>query len=172
MVRLKGEPFEISLIQCCAPTADNTDDEIDRFYDQLKKAIKQCRSQDIRIVKGDFNAKVGRLRDARAVGPFGLGQRNDRGSRFVAFIITWDGPLWYYPEAILGLGLKPRPNVGFKLRNNTSCCIYLLFNPKTKTKSLRTEYIILTQYMTNDRYIDRHSTLPGKGVYYAQQNST
>ena len=94
VVRLKGEPFEISLIQCYAPTADNNDDEIDRFYDQLNKAIKQCRSQDIRIVKGDFNAKVGRMRDARAVGPFGLGQRNDRGNRLVEwyamnrFVIT------------------------------------------------------------------------------------
>ena len=88
MVRLKGKPFDISLIQCYAPIADNTDDEIDRFYDQLDKAIKQCRSQDIRTVMGDFNAKVGRMRDGRAVGPFGLGQRNDRGSRLVEWCAT------------------------------------------------------------------------------------
>ena len=59
MVRLKGRPFDISLIQCYTPTADNNDDEIDKFYEQLDEAIKQFRSQDIRIIMGDFNAKVG-----------------------------------------------------------------------------------------------------------------
>ena len=94
VVSLKGRPFDISLIQCYAPTADNNDDEIDKFYEQLDEAIKQCRSQDIRIIMGDFNAKVGGQRDGRAVGPFGLGQRNERGSRLVEwctanrFVIT------------------------------------------------------------------------------------
>ena len=94
VVRLKGRPFDISLIQCYAPTADNNDDEIDKFYEKLDEAIKQCRSQDIRIIMGDFNAKVGGQRDGRAVGPFGLGQRNERGSRLVEwctanrFVIT------------------------------------------------------------------------------------
>ena len=66
--------FDISLIQWYAATAtaDNNDDEIDKFYEQLDEAIKQCRSQDIRISMGDFNAEVGGERDGRAVGPFGL----------------------------------------------------------------------------------------------------
>ena len=41
--------------------------------------MKQCRSQDIRIVMGDLNAKVGGERDGKAVGPFCLGQRSERG---------------------------------------------------------------------------------------------
>ena len=94
MVRLRGRPFDISLIRCYASTADNNDDEIDKFYEQLDEAIKQCRSQDIRIIMGDFNAKVGGERDSRAAVPFGLGQRNERGSRLVEwctanrFVIT------------------------------------------------------------------------------------
>ena len=83
VVRLKGRPFDICLIQCYAPTADNTNNEVEKLYDQLDRAIKQCRSQDIRIVMGDLNANVCGERDGRAVGHFGLGQRNERGSRLV-----------------------------------------------------------------------------------------
>ena len=69
MVRLKGRPFDIWLIQCFTPTADNTDDEVDKFYDQLDRAIKQCRSQDIRIVMGDLNTKVGGERMVEQLAP-------------------------------------------------------------------------------------------------------
>ena len=41
MVRLKGRPFDISLIQCYAPTADNNDNEVEKFYEQLDEATKQ-----------------------------------------------------------------------------------------------------------------------------------
>ena len=91
--------------------------------------------------------------------PFSTMLHNQRSKEKVCSV--YNNTRWStlaYPEAILGLGHKPRPNVGFKLRNNTSCCFHLLFNTKTKIKSLRTEYIIITQYMTNDRYIDRYST--------------
>ena len=83
MVKLKGRPFDIFLIQFHAPTTDNTDDAVDKLYDQLNRAMKQCRLQDIRIGMGGLNAKVGRERDGRAVGPFGLSQRNETSSRLV-----------------------------------------------------------------------------------------
>ena len=89
VVRLKGRPFGICLIQCYAPTADKTDDEVDKFYDQLDRAMKQCRSQGIRIVMGDLNATVGGERDGRAVGPFDLGQRNERGIRLVEWCTAY-----------------------------------------------------------------------------------
>ena len=54
---------------------------------------------------------------------------SDIDIKYVACIITRDGPLWHYPEAILGLGLKPRPNVGFKLRNDSSSSFHVVFNP-------------------------------------------
>ena len=94
MVRLIGRPSDNSLIQCYAPTADNNDDEIDKCYEQLDEAIKQGRSQDIRIIMGDLNANVGGERDVRAIGLSGFGQRNERGSRLVEwctanrFVIT------------------------------------------------------------------------------------
>ena len=35
VVRLKGRSFDICLIQCYAPIADNTNDEVDKLYVQL-----------------------------------------------------------------------------------------------------------------------------------------
>ena len=81
MVKLRGSPFNISIVQVYAPTEDHSDQEIEIFYEQLNAARKQAGSQDIVIVMGDFNAKIGRGREGEVVGPFGLGERNSRGDR-------------------------------------------------------------------------------------------
>ncbi|XP_047499519.1 craniofacial development protein 2-like [Penaeus chinensis] len=81
VVRLSGKPFDTVVIQCYAPTTDCNDDEIDNFYDQLDEAITQCKSQDITIVMGDFNVKIGQNEDGKTVGKFGLGQRNEKGEK-------------------------------------------------------------------------------------------
>ena len=47
-------------IQGYAPTSASTEDEADKLYDLLQQAINQIPTQDILIVMGDFNAKVGR----------------------------------------------------------------------------------------------------------------
>jgi exonuclease III len=85
LVKLHSKPFNTSLIQCYAPTADYDDDAITNFYEDLDKAYKQCKSDDIIYVMGDFNAKVGDKRIGNTVGPFGLGNKNDRGDN----LITW-----------------------------------------------------------------------------------
>ena len=40
---------------CVAPTADK--EEVEIFYKTVKKAMKQLKSQDIKIVMGDFNSR-------------------------------------------------------------------------------------------------------------------
>ena len=59
MIRLRGRPLDITVIQCYAPTAERSEEEIEKFYQQLDQAVRQCKSQDIRLVMGDINAKVG-----------------------------------------------------------------------------------------------------------------
>ena len=77
-VRLQGKPFNISIIQVYAPTIDADEEEMEKFYDQINSVKAQCKSQDIVIVMGDFNAKVGKCKRGKAIGLFGLGSSNDR----------------------------------------------------------------------------------------------
>jgi exonuclease III len=86
VVRLSGKPFNITLIQVYAPTSTHDDNEIEAFYDVLQDTMKLAKSQDILIVMGDLNAKIGDGREPSGlVGPHGLGTRNERGDRLVQF---------------------------------------------------------------------------------------
>ena len=64
----------------------NTDGEeakIERFYEEMEEAINQCKSAVLLIVMGDLNAKVGGERVDDIVGPHGLGEKNERGERWI-----------------------------------------------------------------------------------------
>ena len=41
---------------------------------QIDKVLKQLKSQDIKIIMGDFNSKVGRGIINHIIGPYGLGE--------------------------------------------------------------------------------------------------
>ena len=83
MIKLKGKKFDVNIIQDYAPTSMSTEEELDTLYEQLSMAYKTCKSQEIKILMGDFNAKVGRGKHETVVGPFGLGERNDREDTFI-----------------------------------------------------------------------------------------
>ena len=83
LIKLRGQPFDIGIIQVYAPTSSHTDAEIDAFYGEIETALKQLKSQDVKIIMGDLNAKVGESRIDSTVGPFGLGEINERGERLV-----------------------------------------------------------------------------------------
>lgn len=83
LVKIQAKPFNINIIQVYAPTNDHTEKEVDTFYQDLVNAMKTCKSQDIIMVMGDLNAKVGKGPRGKAAGPHGLGERNERGDRWV-----------------------------------------------------------------------------------------
>jgi len=83
LVRLNGKPFDISVIQVYAPTSNSTEEEVETFYNELELAKSYCKSQDILIVQGDFNAKVGNQSEEKTAGPYGLGERNERGEKLI-----------------------------------------------------------------------------------------
>ena len=85
LLKLKGAPFDINLIQIYAPTAESSDEEIEDFYNDIEKTKRSIKGHDINIFLGDWNAKVGSDRVEHTIGPFGLGNRNERGTRFIQF---------------------------------------------------------------------------------------
>ena len=58
-MRLKASPFNITLIHVYAPTSSHDEEETDKFYNQIQSLVDKIPKQDITIVLGDFNAKVG-----------------------------------------------------------------------------------------------------------------
>ena len=59
------------------PSSDSTDEDLEKFYEAVDTAYKQCGSQDIRIVI--LNAKIGKQQkdDEDTVDRFGLEERNE-----------------------------------------------------------------------------------------------
>ncbi|XP_072015079.1 craniofacial development protein 2-like [Amphiura filiformis] len=93
ILRLPGQPFNISIIQAYAPTSTASDQEMDMFYQQLHGIMTTIPKKDVLLVIGDWNAKVGP--DAYptwqgTAGRFGLGVTNDRGHNLLEFAKFYD----------------------------------------------------------------------------------
>lgn len=85
LITVSTTPIKCNILQVYAPTADKTDEEIERFYSELEDLVNKLPKQDINITLGDFNAKIGRGRCGECVGEYGLGERNQRGDRLNVF---------------------------------------------------------------------------------------
>ena len=86
-IQIRGKPLNLTLIQVYAPTTDATEDEIELFYAEIHKTLKQTSKKDIVYLMGDFNAKVGNKEETNIIGKFGLGERNEAGERLFQFCI-------------------------------------------------------------------------------------
>ncbi len=82
-MKIKGQPFDIAVIQAYAPTSASSDEDLEVFYEDLDRAKDICHSQDIIIMMGDLNANVGKGCEENIVGGHGLGTRNERGDMWV-----------------------------------------------------------------------------------------
>ena len=86
-IRIKAKYFYISLICAHAPTEDKDDTTKDAFYDKLEVLYSTCPRSDIKMLAGDFNAKVGREGIfGPTVGKHSLHDKtSDNGFRLVSF---------------------------------------------------------------------------------------
>lgn len=84
-VRFKCKARNLSIIQCYAPTEDTDDAVKQEFYDQLNNIIADTPKRDLKVLMGDFNAKVGSNNEdiEHVMGKHGLGEMNNNGELLV-----------------------------------------------------------------------------------------
>ena len=87
-IRISSSPFNITIFQVYAPTTDYSDDDIEVFYQDIQEQYDKAPKKDIKIVLGDFNARVGKdsAKDwPNQQGPYCNDKTNERGLRLLEF---------------------------------------------------------------------------------------
>ena len=85
LVKINTKPNNTVIIQTYMPTTNDNDEEIERIYEELNDMIDGTLAEDNVIVIGDMNATVGEGAEGATVGKYGLGKRNERGTRLIEF---------------------------------------------------------------------------------------
>ena len=80
-VRFQGKPFNITVIQVCAPASHAEEAEVERFYEDLQDLLELTPKKDVLIIIGDWNAKVGSHEIRGITGKFDLVVQNEAGHR-------------------------------------------------------------------------------------------
>ena len=84
-VDFQGKPFNITIIQVCAPISNAEETEVEWFYEDLKNLLELTPKKDVLFITGDWNAKVRSQETPGVTGKFGLGIWNEAGQRLLEF---------------------------------------------------------------------------------------
>ena len=88
-VHFQGKPFNITVIQVCAPTNNAEEAEVERFYEDLQDLLELTPPKEgkasVLFIMWDWNAKVGSQETSGVTGKFGLGVQNEAGQRLIEF---------------------------------------------------------------------------------------
>ena len=77
----QGKPFKVTATQVYAPTSNNEEVEVERFFEDLQDLLELTPKKDVLFTIGDWNAKVGSQEIPGVAGIFGLGIQNEAGQR-------------------------------------------------------------------------------------------
>ena len=80
-VRFQGKPFNITVIQVCAPTSNAEEAEVEQFYEDLQDLLVLTPKKDVLFIIEDWNANIGGQETPGVTGKFGLGIRNEAEQR-------------------------------------------------------------------------------------------
>ena len=75
----------IKIIQDYAPVANDGEDEVEWFCEELQDLLELTPKQDALFIIGDWNAKVGSQEIPGVTGKFGLGVQHEAGQRLTVF---------------------------------------------------------------------------------------
>ena len=78
-VHFQGKPFNITVIQVCAPTSNTEEAEVEQFYEDLRDLLELTPKKDVIFIIGDLNAKVGSQETPGITGKFGLQVQMKKG---------------------------------------------------------------------------------------------
>ena len=84
-VRFQGKPFNITVIQACAPTSNAEAPEAEWFYEDLQDLLELTPKKDVLFIIRDWNAKGGSQETPGVIGIFGLGLQNEAGQSLIEF---------------------------------------------------------------------------------------
>ena len=82
-VHFQGKPFNITVIQVCAPTSNVEEAEVEQFYEDLQDLLELTAKKDVLLIIGDWNAKVESQEIPGVTGKSGLGVQNEAGPRLI-----------------------------------------------------------------------------------------
>ena len=84
-VRFQGKPFNITVIQACAPISSAEEGEVEQFYEDLPDLLELTPKTDVLFIIGYCNAKVGSQETPGVTGKIGLEIWNEAGERLIEF---------------------------------------------------------------------------------------
>ena len=84
-VHFQVKPFNITVIQVYAPTSNDEEAEVERFYEDLQDLLELTPPKDVFFIIGDWNAKVRSQETPGVTGKFGLEMWNEAGQRLIEF---------------------------------------------------------------------------------------
>ena len=76
-VHFQCKPFNITVIQVYASTTNAKEADFERFYEDLQDLLELTPKNDILLIPGDWNTKVGSQETPGITGKFGLRVQNE-----------------------------------------------------------------------------------------------
>ena len=84
-VHFQGEPFNITVIQVYAQTCNAEEAEVEWFYEDIQDILELTPKNDVLLIKGDWNPKLGSQETPGVTGKFGLLVQGEAGQRLIKF---------------------------------------------------------------------------------------
>ncbi|XP_037789964.1 craniofacial development protein 2-like [Penaeus monodon] len=79
LARLDAKPRPMNIIQVYLPTTAGEEVEVKDVYAKIQREIDEIPKIERLVIMGDFNTKIGSIKDHVACGKFGLTETNERG---------------------------------------------------------------------------------------------